>query len=363
MQNRIDRLHDYMERHALDAALITLPKHVYYLTGFLSDPHERFLGLVLRRGEEPFLLVPVLDAEAAGAASSVKQIYTHKDTEDPYQVLQSYLGAGVRHIGVEKSHLTVQRYEALQAVIAAERFFDLEEPLREMRLVKSADEIVTIKRAVRIIEDVLRTVVAKVKPGVTEIELVAEVEYQMKKLGAEGPSFDSMVLAGDNAAKPHGSPGTRQVQRGELLLFDIGVFVGGYASDITRTFAVGDVGDKQKAVYEAVLGANKRGIAAVAPGVVLADLDRTARDYIESQGYGPYFMHRLGHGLGLDIHEYPSVHGSNQDLLREGMVITIEPGIYIPGVAGVRIEDDVLVTASGVEVLTSFPKELTVIGE
>jgi Xaa-Pro dipeptidase len=219
-----------------------------------------------------------------------------------------------------------------------------------------------MKRAVRIVEDVLRAGVAQVKPGVTEIELVAELEYQMKKLGAQGPSFDTMVLSGAKSALPHGKPDTTKVGAGELLLFDLGVYAEGYVSDITRTFAVGDISDEMKRIYGAVLEGNLRGIEAIRPGVSFGSLDRAARESIEAAGYGPYFNHRLGHGIGMDIHEYPSIHGRNEELLLAGMTFTVEPGIYVPSVGGVRIEDNVLVTADGVEVLTSFPKELTVIG-
>ncbi|WP_409347011.1 M24 family metallopeptidase [Paenibacillus sp. MBLB4367] len=362
MTSRIAALQAYLERNQLDAILITQPKHIYYLTGLATDPHERFLGLVLSRTAEPLLIVPALDEEAARAADGVRHIVTHTDTQDPHSILKKQLPSTVSRLGLEKSHLTVNRYEAIAEAVGAAAYIDVDEPLREMRLVKSADEIASMKKAVRIIEDVLRAGLKHVKPGVTEIELVAELEYQMKKLGSDGPSFDTMVLAGEKSALPHGDPGTREVRNGELLLFDIGVYADGYASDITRTFAVGDISDELKRIYDTVLQANKRAIDAVKPGVTYASVDQAARGYITSKGFGPQFMHRLGHGLGLDVHEYPSVHGANLELLQEGATFTIEPGIYVPGLGGVRIEDDVWVTALGVEVLTSFSKELTVIG-
>ncbi|MBP3966400.1 M24 family metallopeptidase [Paenibacillus lignilyticus] len=362
MNNRIAQLVAYMDQHAIDAVLITMPKHVYYLTGFATDPHERFLGLLIPRQAEPLLIVPALDLEAAQAASSVTSIHTHTDTDNPYEVLTKLMPAGVQSLGLEKGYMTVSRFEAISRAVGASVYADIDGPLREMRVIKTPDEVVRMKHAVRIIEDVLRAGIAQVKPGVSEIELVAELEYQMKKLGASGPSFSTMVLAGENSALPHGVPGSRAVREGELLLFDLGVYADGYASDITRTFAVGDISEEQTKIYNTVLAANLRGIEATRPGATLASLDRAAREHIESAGYGPYFMHRLGHGLGMDVHEYPSVHGQNQDVLRSGMVFTIEPGIYVPGVGGVRIEDDVLVTEGGVEVLTAFPKELTVIG-
>lgn len=362
MNLRLHNLYAHLDSYKIDSMLITSPKHVYYLTGFATDPHERFLGLLLSRGEDPALLVPALDYEAAAAATGMARIHTHSDTENAYDVLRKLMPNFIRTLGVEKDHLSVVRFEALSAVIGAETYVDIGSPLRDMRAVKSPEEISRMRHAARIVEDVLREGVARAKPGVTEIELVAELEYQMKKLGAQGPSFDTMVLAGAKSALPHGKPDATPIREGDLLLFDLGVFADGYASDITRTFAVGDVSDEAKRIYAAVLEANRRAIEAIRPGVMLGSLDRAARAAIEAAGYGPYFTHRLGHGLGMDIHEYPSVHGLNEDPVRAGMAFTVEPGVYVPGTGGVRIEDDVVATEDGVDVLTSFPKELTVIG-
>ncbi|MFF2889616.1 M24 family metallopeptidase [Paenibacillus sp. NPDC057967] len=360
--SRINKLQTYMNTNNLDAMLITSPRHVYYLTGFATNPHERFLGLLLPKGAEPILLVPALDYEAAHAASSVTNIHTHSDTDNAYEILGKLMPSGIRHLGVEKEDLSVLRFEAISEAVGVTSFSDIGLPLREMRAIKTPDEVARMKHAIRIVEDVLSAGVAKVKPGVTEIELVAELEFQMKRLGAQGPSFDTMVLAGMKSALPHGTPDNTKVAEGELLLFDLGVYADGYASDITRTFAVGEISDELKNIYGAVLNANRLAIEATRPGVTFGSLDRLARESIEASGYGPYFNHRLGHGLGMDIHEYPSIHGRNEDLLRAGMVFTIEPGIYVPAVGGVRIEDDVLVMPDGVEVLTSYPKQLTVIG-
>lgn len=360
--SRIKQLNTYMEQNQLDAILVTLPKHVYYLTGFLSDPHERFMGLVLTRGEEPVLIVPALDKEAAAAASGMQKILTHTDTENAFEVLKRALPVSLARMGLEKSHFTLTRFEDMERIVHASEFVDIDAPLKDMRMIKTADEVLRIKRAIQVVEDVLRAGLEKVRVGVTEMEIVAELEYQMKKLGAEGPSFATMVLAGEKSALPHGNPGDRKIQAGEFLLFDLGVYIDGYVSDITRTFAVGSVSDKLQEIYETVLAGNLAAIEAVRPGVSLASIDQAARETIASKGYGEYFIHRLGHGMGMDVHEYPSVHGENQDTLRAGMVFTIEPGVYVPGLAGVRIEDDVLVTESGVEVLTTFPKDLTVIG-
>lgn len=362
MNERIKRLHNYMEREQLDALLITLPRHVYYLTGYLSDPHERLLAAVLPRGDEPFLLVPSLDKEAAEAASSVRTIYTHSDTDNAYEVLHSLLPDKLSRLGIEKNCLTVAQFEILQETFKAEAYVNVESVLRKMRLIKSPEEITKIQKAVDMIEEVLRRGLKQVKVGVTETDLVAELEYQMTKLGADGPSFASTVLSGEKAAMPHGTPGSRKVQAGEFLLFDIGVYVEGYASDITRTFAVQSYSKEQELIYQTVLQANLAGIAASRAGAALSSVDLAARQVIEDAGYGPYFTHRVGHGLGLDVHEYPSLHAQAEDLLVEGMVFTVEPGIYLPNSHGVRIEDDVYISHEGPKVLTTFPKELAVIG-
>lgn len=362
MNNRLQHVLRTMSERDWDMVLITDPKHIYYLTGFSSDPHERFLGLVLLRGEEPLLMVPSLDAEAAAAASSVTRIVTHQDTDQPYELLRKQFAGSIRSLALEKDQLTVSRFELLQQYFEADEYADAGDMLRAMRVRKSPEEVAAMKNAAALVEKVLTEGLKHVKPGVREIELVAELEYLMKKLGANGPSFDTMVLTGSNTALPHGVPGTREVMEGDLLMFDLGVYAGGYASDITRTFAVGEITPEAKTIYSTVLAANLAGISAVKPGVTYGSIDLTARAVIEQAGYGEAFLHRLGHGLGMDVHEYPSIHGLNTDMIQPGAVFTIEPGIYVPGVGGVRIEDDVLVTDSGVEVLTSFPKELTVIG-
>ncbi|MDR0269794.1 Xaa-Pro peptidase family protein [Paenibacillus sp.] len=358
MSNRIEQLMLSMNEKGLDSLLVTDPKHVYYLTGFASDPHERFLGLLLVRGEEPVLITPALDAEAAHAASSVQNIVTHSDTDNPYELLKQQFKGSIGTLGIEKEQLTVARYEELTAVVSAKQYSDIGPLLRSMRVKKSPEEVKRMKHAIHLIEEVLRQGLKSVKAGVTEIEIVAELEYLMKKLGAGGPSFDTMVLSGLKTALPHGTPGDHKIQHGDLLMFDMGVYADGYASDITRTFAVGEISSELKSIYNAVLEANLQGIQAIKPGVTLASVDQAARNAIEKAGYGPYFLHRLGHGLGIDVHEYPSVHGNNTDLVQSGMIFTVEPGVYVAGLGGVRIEDDIFVTENGVEVLTSYPKEL-----
>ncbi|WP_025696027.1 M24 family metallopeptidase, partial [Paenibacillus durus] len=260
MNEALKRLEREMAVEGLDALLITDPKHVYYLTGFASNPHERFLGLLLSRGEEPVLIVPALDAESAHASSTVSKIVTHSDTDDPYSLLKNHLGSKLGKLGIEKEHVSVARFELLSKAAPADSFADIGPLLRRMRAIKSPGEIERMEHAAKLVEEVLRQGLAHVKEGVSEIELVAELEYLMKKLGAAGPSFDTMVLSGPNTALPHGVPGRRLIAPGDLLMFDLGVFADGYASDITRTFAVGQADSELVRIYDTVLAANEAGI-------------------------------------------------------------------------------------------------------
>lgn len=363
MNESLKRLEREITAEGMDALLVTDPKHVYYLTGFASNPHERFLGLLLERGEEPVLIVPALDAESARAASSVQTIVTHTDTDNPYKLLSRQLKGKPGKLGIEKEQMSLARFELLSEEVPAAGFSDIGPMLRKMRAIKSPAEIDRMVHAAELVEEVLRQGLTRVKEGVSEIELVAELDYLMKKLGASGPSFDTMVLSGPNTALPHGVPGSRKIAPGDLVMFDLGVFANSYASDITRTIAFGEEpGAELKTIYEAVLAANEAGIAASKAGASYGSVDQAARAVIEEAGYGEYFVHRVGHGLGMDTHEYPSLHGLNEDIMEAGNVFTVEPGIYVPGLGGVRIEDDILVTETGARTLTSFPKGWTVLG-
>jgi Xaa-Pro aminopeptidase len=363
MNERLEQLISQLVDQSIQAAIITNPKHVYYLSGFRSDPHERLLALIVTADGTSKLLVPELDRAGAEAAASVDRIESHRDTDDAYAILARMLGtSAVGTLAIEKERVTVSQFERLKSVLPQASLSGIDDALLAMRAVKSTDEVERIKHAVQLIEQVLRDTLPLVKPGVTELELAADIDFRMRKIGAEGPSFDTTVLAGANSALPHGSPGNRRIAEGELLLFDMGVYADGYVSDITRTFAVGEISDELKRIYEVVLEANRLGIQALKPGIPMLEADLAARRHIESYGYGERFTHRLGHGIGLDIHEYPSLHGANTDRLRPGMVVTVEPGIYVPNLGGVRIEDDVLITNDGAQSLTTFPKELTIIG-
>ncbi|MEI3613588.1 M24 family metallopeptidase [Pseudogracilibacillus sp. SO30301A] len=357
--SRLKKFHKYMEKECLDAVFITLPRSVYYFTGFNTNPHERFFGLYLVLGEEPVLIVPELDLEKATLKSNVQNILTHRDGDNPLKILKELTTQRIGKCGVQKEHLTLARFEEIDSVIMAESYINVDEEIQKMNVIKSQDEIVKIKEAIRISDEALYEGLKIVKQGISEYEIAAEIQFQRIRLGADGGGL--MVVSGEKSALPHGRTGDRIIEEGDLLLIDGGVQKDGYVSDITRTFAVGEINAEKKRIYNTVLEANHAAIEAIKPGISFGELDTIARNIIIEKGFGKYFTHRLGHGMGMNNHEYPSIHGLNQDFIQAGMVFTVEPGIYVPDVGGVRIEDDVAVTKDGFEILTHFPKELTIL--
>lgn len=259
--------------------------------------------------------------------------------------------------------VSMYSHNQLQATFPETSYLDIQPMINKKRLKKSRNEIKYLQDAVDIIEKVLASGIKKVKVGMTESELAAELEFLMKKFGAVGPSFSTIVLAGEKAALPHGTPGDRALQRGDFLLFDFGVITReGYCSDITRTFVIGEASEKQKEIYNIVLESNQAGIHSVKAGRALKNFDIAARKVIVGSGYGNYFNNRVGHGLGIEVHEEPSIHENNEQTAESGLFFTIEPGIYIPDYGGVRIEDEVYINEEGkAEVLTSFPRELQIL--
>ncbi|MBS7345848.1 MAG: aminopeptidase P family protein [Caryophanon sp.] len=360
--NKLQRIQQHLRDAHIDAAFITTPDNVFYVSGFLSDPHERLLGVMVFQEAEPFLICPKMEVPDAIAAGWGFEAVGHEDTQNAWDVLQAACatrGIDLQTLAIEKDHVTVSRYEALQARFDA-TFVAFDAHINAMRVRKDEEELQKMREAAKLADYAIEVGVNAIEEGRTEMEILNIIESAIKAKGY-AMSFDTMVLAGEKSASPHGVPGDRKIQRGDMILFDLGVIYEGYCSDITRTVAFGDVSDAQKHIYNAVLGANEAAIAAVKPGVRAMDLDKIARDVITEAGYGDYFTHRLGHGLGISVHEFPSINGSNDYGLQAGTVFTIEPGVYKADVTGVRIEDDVVVTDTGVEVLTSYPKELIIV--
>lgn len=364
MNKHLNEIQDWLQTNEMEAAILTSTENVFYCSGFFSDPHERLLALAIFANSEPFLVCPQMEVPDAKQAGWQGEIIGYTDIENPWEKVKHAVikrGISFKKIAIEKEHMNVERYENIQHYFDSPTLVSAEEKLQRMRMIKSEEEMVKIREACRLADKAIEVGVSEIREGKTEMEILAAIEFEMKKIGVSQMSFSTMVLTGKNGASPHGIPGMTKVKRGDLVLFDLGVVYEGYCSDITRTVAFGDINDKQAEIYETVLKAQEAAVAASKPGVACSEIDLTARNIIRNQGYGDYFPHRLGHGLGISVHEYPSLTETNTLKLQPGMVYTIEPGIYVPDVAGVRIEDDLYITETGSEILTKYPKSLQIV--
>ncbi|MDO9391488.1 MAG: Xaa-Pro peptidase family protein [bacterium] len=266
-----------------------------------------------------------------------------------------------RKVGFEKNDLKYYQYELLQKELKAKKLLPLSGLTEELRKVKVPDEIKNIARAAAIADKSFSRIVRGIRPGMTELEIAFKLESIMKTLGASAPSFDTIVGSGPNSALPHAQPSDRKIRKGDFIVFDFGAVYRGYHSDMTRTVCVGEPSPKHLKVYDTVLRSQLAGLKAVRAGVKGREADAAARAVINAAGYAKYFGHGLGHGVGLEVHEAPGVGSKSENLLPVNSVVTVEPGVYLPGWGGVRIEDLVVVTATGCRILSNSPKELIVI--
>ncbi|MGV3244195.1 M24 family metallopeptidase [Staphylococcus sp. 11261D007BR] len=347
-----DTLLKTLQAQNANGAWITDPTNIYYLTGFHSEPHERLLAYLIDEDGNETMICPQLDVEEVKQSPFEGQVIGYLDTESPFTHLQHTF----ERLLIEETHLTVQRYHELRDAFNVKHFDAIDMTLKQMRNIKTPSELEILKQATQLADRCIEIGTEFLKEGVTEREVVNHIENAIKLYGVNEMSFDTMVLFGDHAAAPHGVPGDRKLQQDEYVLFDLGVIYHHYCSDITRTVAFGNPSAEAQSVYDVVLKAEEAAIAMVKPGVSIKALDDKARGIIEDAGYGDYFPHRLGHGLGLSVHEFPDISNTNDDVLQEGMTFTIEPGIYVPNKVGVRIEDDIYVTQDGYTILTKSPK-------
>lgn len=356
------RLQNYLREKRLDVLFFQNPESIGYLTGFFSEPHERILALLVFADAQPILFTPALDHEQAQRSVPQARVISYLDHQNPWQVLKEACPflSDTAHFGIEQSYMRVSHYFALQATFPDARITHNITPYLEyLRLRKTPNEIALMREAGRAADFALHVGAKAMLEQPTEQELVAEIEYQLKRHGVSKMSFDTMVLTEKNAANPHGVPGTHRITPGQFTLFDLGTLCHGYASDVSRTFFYGtNASNKQRLVYQTVYQAQQAALAAVRPGITAAELDKIARDIISDAGFGPYFTHRLGHGIGQSLHEYPSIMEGNNLVIEEGMCFSIEPGIYLPNEMGVRIEDCVVVTANGCQPFTHTPHDI-----
>ncbi len=356
MNDRIDRLFDHWEQPA-DAALILSEVNRFYYTGFAASDGAL---LVTRRGALFFT-----DSRYTEAAEKKLGKDHVRDSAKLFERLaEIFAEENVTTVAVEADRVTLSQFEELKEKLPCAEWdasAGLSKAVNRQRMVKDAAEIENIVAAQRIAEAAFDHILSYIKPGLTEKEIALELEYFMLKNGADGLSFETIAVSGANSSLPHGVPGNKKAEAGDFITLDYGALKNGYHSDMTRTVALGHATDEMKRVYNTVLEAQEACLAAIKDGVSGVEADRAARDVIKAAGYGDYFGHGTGHGVGVEIHELPRLSPLYKGDLHTGHVVTAEPGIYLPGKFGVRIEDMALVTDDGCENLTNCPKELIVL--
>jgi Xaa-Pro aminopeptidase len=352
---RIGRIRGILRDDNIDGILITMLENVRYLSGFTGSD----AALVMTETRGYFLTDSRYTTQAKEEVSGFEVIEHKKKIEGLSDLINDL---GLNRVGFEAQGLTYQAHRELAEKISGGQLIPVNERIKNIRAVKDEEEIGRIKRAIEIASKSLRENAWRVTPGNQEREIALELEFSMRRNGADNIAFDTIVASGARSALPHGRASEKRIGAGEFVIIDFGARYRGYYSDETCTFSCGKPNRRQEEVYHIVKDAHDKTISSVRPRMKAVELDAVARDWIRNAGYGDYFGHGTGHGVGLEVHENPVIGPESEDVLEEGMVFTIEPGIYIPGWGGVRIEDMVLVTKSGCEVLTALSKEVTVIG-
>jgi len=334
-----------------DAVLLTSPHNMRYFSGFSGGE-----GAALITKNKKFLFtdsryVEQAETEAQGFLVTETNAYLKSVCE----VLEK---ESIKKVVFEDDNLSAQQYKSLLDNAPKGEFIFGENRIKELRMVKTNEELDKIRRAEEISCKAFEYILDFIKPGVCEKDIALEIEYFMKKQGAENTSFDTIAISGARTSLPHGVPTDKKIEKGDFVTLDFGCVFCGYCSDMTRTLIVGKANEEQKKIYEIVKTAQSIGLDKIREGIMGCDADKAARDYIEDTGYGKYFRHSLGHGVGLLIHELPNLSPKSKTLLKENMVVSCEPGIYIPGFGGVRIEDLVCVKKNGYENFTRITKDL-----
>lgn len=344
---RLDTLKNTM---TLPQILVTDPIMIYYFTGYEYDPGERLLALLVQENNDPILFLNKLFT----APSTLKTVL-YEDSNDPIQLIKEHLTD--KPLGIDGTWPA----RFLIPFISDYEIVDASSALESLRRIKDEKEIETLRIASEHNDRIMEEIKESIYLGITEIELADIIFKKQNTFPLEGVSFEPIALFSENIADPHGVPSDRKLEENDMILIDMGGMYQHYASDMTRCFMMGSK-PKLETMYEICKQANEAAIRAVKPGVTLASIDKAARDIITNAGYGEYFVHRTGHGIGLEAHENLDVSSSNTDITEIGMCFSIEPGIYIPGIGGVRVEDLVVVTETGVEVLNNYTKNIEKLG-
>ncbi|HNP70016.1 MAG TPA: Xaa-Pro peptidase family protein [Kouleothrix sp.] len=361
---RLDRLRAEMRRAGIDGIALVPGANMRYLAGLDMHMNERLAIAFFPANGQPAMVLPALEQPRAQAQARFPiAFYPWHDGDGPEAAMRQAaadLGLDGARLGVEYTAMRVLELRGIEAAAPEALVGDATATLAALRMAKDADELAAMRRAVSIVEEALRAAIAQIRVGMTERELAELWDAGMRAAGS-APSFGTIVASGPNAANPHHSNTDRAFQPGDLIIMDGGAWFDGYASDITRTVALGLPSGEARRIYELVQAANAAGRAAARPGASGEQIDQAARAAITAGGYGPQFLHRTGHGLGLEVHEPPYIVSGSTSPLVPGMTFTVEPGVYVAGVGGVRIEDDVVITADGAESLTSFERDLIVV--
>ncbi|HHW07756.1 MAG TPA: aminopeptidase P family protein [Clostridia bacterium] len=351
-ERRCKRIQALLREEDLDAILVTGGSNRYYLSGFRGSA-----GCLLVTANQAFLLTDGRYVDQAKQQTACCQVL-HQGA-DWYNTLNQLLKEHqVRKLAFEQEHVSHGEYLRLAEKVSGATLIGKRNFVETFREIKDGSELELMKKAASIADQAFHDLLSILRPGLTETEVAAQLEYRMRRLGSEGPAFDTIVASGPRAALPHGTATDRRIAPGDFVVFDFGATYQGYRSDMTRTVVIGQASSKQKEIYQLVLRAQLAGLQAVKANETCESVDSAAREVIAKEGYGEFFGHSLGHGVGLDVHENPRLAQGNKLPLKPGMVVTVEPGVYLTDWGGVRIEDMVLVTGDGCEILTHTSKEL-----
>jgi len=366
-QSRLDKLNASLRNSDLDSVILNPGPTLTYLTSLHFHLMERPVVFLFAKDQDPAIVLPELELQKVADLSYKLQVFLYPENpsewDAAFRKAVEALGLDGKRIGVEPRQLRLLEFSHVKAGAPEADYPDASDVLSGLRLRKDKAEVDAMRKAVKIAQEALEATIPLIKIGMTEKELSSELVVQLLKHGSEPEMpFAPIVSAGPNSANPHASPTERKLQKGDMLVVDWGAAHDGYISDLTRTFAVGEVDAEYEKIHKIVQEANAAGRAAGGPGVPCANVDKAARDVIEKSGYGKYFTHRTGHGIGMEGHEEPYMRGDNMQLLEPGMAFTVEPGIYLPGRNGVRIEDNVVITDTGADVLSDMPREIRVVG-
>ncbi len=354
-EDRIRAIRQKLEEEKVDAAYISFRYNMRYLSGFTGDSG----AIVITPGETILFTDGRYTEQASSQAPDFRVVETKMDKDVVADTLSSL---GIKSMTFEREHVTFALWENMTKRFKDTKLVPASGWVEKLRAQKTPEEIQAVRKAAELADDAFSMVVSSIRPGVSEREVALELEFTMRKMGSEGVAFPIIVVSGARSSLPHGEPGDKAIEPGDFVTVDFGAVWNGYCSDCTRTFVIEPLDEKHREVYEVVGRAQEAGLQAVRAGVKASDVDAAGRKVIEEAGYGEYFGHGIGHGVGLQVHESPRLGQKSEDILEPGMIVTVEPGVYIPGFGGVRIEDLVVVGDDGPEILTSYPKDLKVLG-